>query len=92
MADTQRKVFEGTWEEIAKHAEELKGQRLRLVVLDSLAAGDPPSQEELRDRMLARLAAGASIPREPGILSTDPLEREFGEAVEEKHRKLGWKP
>jgi hypothetical protein len=29
----QQQVLEGTWEEIARHAEELKGRRVRLTVL-----------------------------------------------------------
>ncbi len=29
-------IYEGTWEEIASHASELKGRRVRLTVLDQI--------------------------------------------------------
>jgi hypothetical protein len=37
-------ILEGTWEELARHAPELLGKRLRLTVLDEAAeaAGPPP--------------------------------------------------
>jgi hypothetical protein len=32
-------VLEGTWEEVAQHAPELSGKRVRLLVLDEAATG-----------------------------------------------------
>lgn len=43
----QQDILEGTWEEIAAHAEELQGQRLRLTVLadESVTANGTASDE-----------------------------------------------
>jgi len=34
----ERKTIEGTWEEVSRHAQELAGYRVRVTVLDDLAA------------------------------------------------------
>lgn len=56
--------LEGTWEEVAAHAPELKGRRVRLVVLDSDVA-EPLIEDRLRrlESASGRLA-GPTIPLE----------------------------
>jgi hypothetical protein len=49
--------YEGTWEELARHAEEFNGRRLRLVVLSEPAAATPND----KPKMMARAAL---IPKE----------------------------
>jgi hypothetical protein len=89
---THLEVFEGTWEELAAHAEAFKGRKLRLIVLpvaaETTAARDT---DELRLRAAAaRLFAEAdSIERAPGTPSSDPYKAAFGEIIAEKHRKMG---
>ena len=89
---THPEVFEGTWEELAAHAEAFKGRKLRLIVLpvaaETTAANDT---DELRLReAAARLFAEADgIERAPGTPSSDPYKATFGDIIAEKHRKMG---
>jgi hypothetical protein len=84
-------VFEGTWEELATHAETFKGRKLRLIVLPVVAETSERVTDELRLReAAARLFAEADrIEREPGPPSSDPYQAAFGEIIAEKHRKMG---
>ena len=84
-------VFEGTWEELAAHAETFKGRKLRLIVLPVAAETTARGTDELRLReAAARLCAEADdIERAPGTPSSDPYKAAFGEIIAEKHRKMG---
>ena len=84
-------VFEGTWEELAVHAETFKGRKLRLIVLPVAAETTDSVTDELRLReAAARLFAEADrIEREPGTPSSDPYKAAFGEIIAEKHRNMG---
>jgi hypothetical protein len=88
---TRLEVFEGTWEELAAHAETFKGRKLRLIVLPVAAETTARGTDELRLReTAARLFAEADcIARAPGIPSSDPYKATFGEIIAEKHRKMG---
>jgi hypothetical protein len=84
-------VFEGTWEELAAHAETFKGRKLRLIVLPVTTATTDSVSDELRLReAAARLFAEADrLERQPGTPSSDPYKAAFGEIIAEKHRKMG---
>jgi hypothetical protein len=84
-------VFEGTWEELATHAETFKGRKLRLIVLPVAAETTANITDELQLReTAARLFAEADrIVREPGTPSSDPYKTPFGEIAAEKYRKMG---
>jgi hypothetical protein len=84
-------VFEGTWEELATHAETFKGRQIRLIVLPVAAETTASITDELQLReAAARLFAEADrIEREPGIPSRDPYKAAFDEIIAEKHRKMG---
>jgi hypothetical protein len=84
-------VFEGTWEELAAHAETFKGRKLRLIVLPVTTATADGVPDELRLReAAARLFAEADhLERQPGTPSSDPYKAAFGEIIAEKHRKMG---
>ena len=88
---THLEVFEGTWEELAAHAETFKGRKLRLIVLPVAAEPTTRDTDELRLReAAARLFAEADcIERTPGTPSSDPYKAAFGEIIAEKHRKMG---
>jgi len=89
---THPEVFEGTWEELAAHAEAFKGRKLRLIVLPvAIETTAASNTDELRLRAAAaRLFAEAdSIERAPGTPSSDPYKAAFGEIIAEKHRKMG---
>jgi hypothetical protein len=83
-------VLEGTWEEIARHADELSGKRMRLMVLEECSPRQV-GQSALEERPLAEMLeglVGVIDSREPFA----PPEREgdvFGESVVEKLRKQG---
>jgi hypothetical protein len=84
-------VFEGTWEELAAHAETFKGRRLRLIVLPVAVETTVSVTDELQLReAAARLFAEADcIECEPGTPSSDPYKATFGEIIAGKHRKMG---
>ena len=89
---THLEVFEGTWEELAAHAETFKGRKLRLIVLPVTAETTAASStDELRlHEAAARLFAEADcIERAPGTPSSAPYKAIFGEIIAEKHRKMG---
>src|SRR4030095_14180062 len=86
---THPEVFEGTWEELAAHAEAFKGRKLRLIVLPVAAETTTRGTAGLRLReAAARLFAEADcIERAPGTPSNDPYKVAFGEIITEKYRK-----
>lgn len=52
----QLQEFEGTWEELAQHAEEFNGRRLRLVVLPEPETQKPLGGLTIEEKMMARAA------------------------------------
>ena len=84
-------VFEGTWEELAVHAETFKGRQLRLIVLPGAAdtTDSVPDEGRLREAAARLFAEADCIKREPGTPSSDPYTAAFGEIIAEKHRKMG---
>ena len=69
-----QQVLEGTWEEIAAHADELKGKRLIVIVepgIDELQELETIEEEALRTRQeLAEFQA-----RNPGLSDTEAILR-----------------
>ena len=59
--------FEGTWEEVAAHAPELTGQRVRLMVL-------PEAGSQAQEKPSFRPASGRSILRHVGTWQGDDFE------------------
>src|SRR5262245_62090800 len=86
-------VLEGTWEELAAHAEKLKGRRLRVIILppEVTATEVSADQTTLRETAIRLFSEADTLDRKPGKLSSDPHEKAFGEIVAEKYRKLGLK-
>ncbi len=70
MAASLREL-EGTWEEIAAHAQELAGHRVRLTVLS----------EESGQAAAYRPASGRPLLRHAGAWEGDDLEERLAEAV-----------
>ena len=75
-----QQVLEGTWEEITLHAEELKGQRLRVVVLPEETNGTVQRQgaafatPEERARAFRQWAESHS--KDTPLLSDEAISRE----------------
>jgi hypothetical protein len=86
-------VLEGTWEELAAHADEFKGRRLRLIVLPegTEATASTPDEAVLREAAARLFAAADSSERIPGEASTDPRKVAFGDIITEKYHKMGLK-
>lgn len=86
-------ILEGTWEELSAHAEQLKGRRLRLIVLpeESKAADAKVDEAALRTTAMQLFAESDNTPREPGKPRSDSQENTFDEIVTEKYRKMGLK-
>jgi hypothetical protein len=84
-------VFEGTWEELAAHAEAFKGRKLRLIVLPVAAETPACGTDELRLREAAAwlLAEADGTERAPGTPSSDPYKVAFGQIIAEKYKKMG---
>ena len=59
--------LEGTWEEVAAHAPELKGQRVRLVVL-------PEAVSQAEKKSSLRPASGRSLLRHAGTWQGNDFE------------------
>ena len=85
-------VLEGTWEDIAEHATELAGKRVRVFVLESPPAqnGLPASLAEIEERPLAEALQGIigaidSTEDSPDRHPSTP----FTEILAEKFRKQG---
>lgn len=55
MVET-REEYEGTWEELARHAEEFNGRRLRLTVLPEPATATSSNTQTIEEKMMARAA------------------------------------
>jgi hypothetical protein len=84
-------ILEGTWEELSAHAEQLKGRRLRLIVLPQEAGEAVNDEMTLREETMRLLAEADSLSREPGKPSSDPYKKAFGEMIDDKYRKMGLK-
>jgi hypothetical protein len=85
------KVFEGTWEEIARQADSLAGHRLRVEILEPETGNAPPNGESpapAAPRNLAELLGDyvGSVKGTGEALSERTGER-FGEYLAEKHRE-----
>lgn len=92
MALTQ--VFEGTAEEIAEQLREsnLTGKLKAIVTPEEYDSSVINGTHETLDKALAALLEEADrIEREPPVPATDAQEKAFGEIVEEKYRKMGFK-
>ena len=75
-------TIEGTWEEIAARAGELRGKRLRVTVLES------PKNSKYDGMTVAEMFEGRT-----GVVEFEPddvaekAEEYFGQIIEEKHRE-----
>jgi len=83
-------VLEGKWEEIAAHADELKGKNVKLIVLEEGAVNG-----EVEERPLPELLEGLVGVIDSRQASTEPLNQSetkddaFGQGVIEKLMKQG---
>ncbi len=78
-------TFEGTWEEISRHAPELAGRRVRLTVLTDVPAnGTPLSGTSLAEALKDYIGKFSS-----GTPHNDARDAKkiWAEHVEEKHRR-----
>lgn len=84
----EQQVFEGTWEEMATHAKELSGRRVRITVLND---EDTPTLDQTLSDLLR--AAETLEPQEqqsmPFNLSED-TGKAFTDIVVEKYNKQGF--
>jgi len=88
-----RQSFEGTWEEVAQHAGELAGHRVRLTVLEDAPNGSSraPDGKAAPKQTLDQLMKdyiGCVSSGKPSNLA-EHVDEAFGEIMEEKRRK--WK-
>jgi hypothetical protein len=81
----EQRTFEGTWEEVIRHAPELAGRRVRVTVLDA------PGRPATLDRALAALIRDAEVLA--GELRPAPVQVSadaWAEGVAEKFRRQGF--
>ena len=80
-----RQSFEGTWEEITRHAAELTGRRVRLTVLEDSPNGSTPAPEmSLAEALKDYVGAFSSATPHNDSENVKEL---WGQYVEEKHQK-----
>lgn len=85
---TTRRVFEGTWEEIARQAGTLAGRKLRVEVLEPEAETAPPNGQPAAPRTLAELLGDyVGAVRGTGEALSERTGERFGEYVAQKHRE-----
>jgi hypothetical protein len=72
--------FEGTWEDILRHAPELTGRRVKLTVLSN---NPPESQDEVTLEQVLKGRVGR-VEFQPTDLSTRTTEA-FGDLLDEKY-------
>jgi hypothetical protein len=85
-------ILEGTWEELAAHADAFKGRRLRLIVLpEETEAIAPPDETVLREAAGRLFAEADGLERTPGEAPADLHKAAFGESITEKYDKMGFK-
>ena len=78
-------AYEGTWEEVAQHAGELAGHRVRVLVLDGTDVKVPvPPGMSLAEAMKDYIGSVSS--GKPSNLA-QRVDEAFGEIMEEKRRK-----
>lgn len=80
-------VFEGTWEEIALHAAELAGRRVRLTVLSDERSENTIVSEKSLDKMLQGRVGNVHF--HPSNLSEN-TGKSFTDIVVEKYKKQGF--
>ena len=73
-----RQTFEGTWEQIVKHAAELTGRRVRVTVFED----EPASKKNLAQLMSGYVGSVSS--KQPHNFSEQTKEA-FGRILEAKH-------
>ena len=75
-------ILEGTWEEVAQHAEKLSGKKVRLIVI-----GETQPQRPLSEALEGIVGALDSTDGSQSGHSSTP----FSELIAEKFRKQGLK-
>lgn len=86
------KTFEGTWEEICQHADELAGCHVRVTVMEPRSNQEQPNLEQSLAGFLQkvnRLAEQRAQQGKPPLATDDPGE-EWAEPLLEKFRKMGF--
>jgi len=90
-----KRILEGTWDELAAHADELRGYKhLRLIIPEKAST---PEEQGIDGPSLAEVLAplleeAKHIQREKPVPLTDPYEIAVSEIIAEKYRKMGFKP
>lgn len=83
------KVLEGTWEEVAAHADELAGRHVTLIVADEapIATTGSDNGAEKEETLAEAIARIGTIDGTPSNGAKDG-KRLWGEYVMEKHRRI----
>ena len=76
-------IIEGTWEEIAARADELRGKQLRVEVVDAAIAREAEAQKQQRLHAAIERLIG-TIPDLPPDLS-ERTEEYYAQIMDEKH-------
>lgn len=91
------RIYRGTVDEVFSHRSEIPPDAtVELKVFEKRPDKEPSAQngsdqEKLHKKLAALIAEAENLESEPGKPLRDPLEMEWGAAVEEKYRKMGFK-
>ena len=78
-------VIEGTWEQILEKDSELAGRRVKVIVVDGL------EESALRDRAAALVQEAEKLEIKHTALPSGAAESTYGNMIEEKYRKQGFR-
>jgi hypothetical protein len=84
---TRGQVWEGTWEEIAQHADRLAGKRLRVEVLENGHEAAIEGGETLAEALSGLIGVIDSSHRLGGVSHLSEDEHSFSEDLEQKRRE-----
>jgi len=84
----EQQVFEGTWEEIAIHADQLSGRRIRVTVLND--EGTLTLDQTLLDLLQAAEVLESQRQQEAPFNPTEDTGKAFTDIVLEKYKKQGF--
>lgn len=84
----EQQVFEGTWEEIALHAKELSGRRVRITVLNDEST--PTLDQTLSDLLQAAETLEPQRQQSTPFNLSEDSGKAFTDIVVEKYKKQGF--
>jgi len=85
------KIVEGTWDEVQAQAVDVRGHKLRLVVLPDPEESDNTRQAELTEAVTKMFARADQCERSPAPQASNSHKQEHQAGLNEKYHAMGFK-